>query len=232
MKFIHTKAIVLGRLNFGEADRIVRILSPELGKLSGIAKGVRRVKSKLAGGLELLSENNLVLIAGKSELYTVRSARHTTTWSKIVQDFTRLHHAYDMLQFLDKVLSDGGGQDTYPILYQALEHLNFASVHPDVLLLWYYLQILQVLGHQPNLQTDNTGAALSSERVYVFDHQSGSLMLASGVQADTLLEERHIKLWRLCMVCDVATITAVGGVDAAATESLPTLEKFTKYTFN
>lgn len=49
---LHTRAIVLRRTNYGETDRILNLLTPE-GKKSVLAKGVRREKSKLAGGIEL-----------------------------------------------------------------------------------------------------------------------------------------------------------------------------------
>ena len=47
-----TQAIVLRRTNFGEADRILTLLTP-LGQRGAMARGVRREKSKLAGGIEL-----------------------------------------------------------------------------------------------------------------------------------------------------------------------------------
>ena len=48
-----TEAIILRRTNYGEADRVISLITPDRGKISGIAKGVRKPKSKLAGGLEL-----------------------------------------------------------------------------------------------------------------------------------------------------------------------------------
>lgn len=231
MKYVTTKAIVLGRTNYGEADRIIRVLSQDIGKISGIAKGVRKINSKMAGGLELLGENELTLMSGKSDLYTIRSARNKASWSDILQDFTRLHHAYDMLQFLDKTVDDGAGKELYPLLFSALENLNYDTVHPDVLVLWFYLQVLQSLGNQPNLQVDVDGKPLDGESVYLFDFQAGAFLPATGLAPEGVMEPRHIKLWRLALVCDVSTITAVGGVEQAATESLPVLERFIKYTF-
>ena len=55
MKQLVTEVIILARTDYGEADRILTVLSPEYGKLRLLAKGVRRVKSKLAGGIELFS---------------------------------------------------------------------------------------------------------------------------------------------------------------------------------
>ena len=56
-----TLTIVLRRTDFGEADRILTLLTPE-GKKTAIARGVRKPKSKLAGGIELFSLNEVVLI--------------------------------------------------------------------------------------------------------------------------------------------------------------------------
>ena len=49
---IKTLAYVLRRTNYGEADRILNIITPN-GKISAIAKGARKEKSKLAGGIEM-----------------------------------------------------------------------------------------------------------------------------------------------------------------------------------
>jgi len=56
-----TEAIVLKRVNVGEADKILTLYTPNPGKLSAIAKGVRRPKSKLGGHLELLTHSSLML---------------------------------------------------------------------------------------------------------------------------------------------------------------------------
>jgi len=51
MKRINTHGIVLARTDFGEADRILTFLTPDNGKVKAIAKGVRKQKSKMAGGI-------------------------------------------------------------------------------------------------------------------------------------------------------------------------------------
>ena len=65
-----TKAIVLRRTNYGEADRILTLLTP-LGQRNAIARGVRREKSRLAGGIELFAVSDVVLHRGKGSLYTM-----------------------------------------------------------------------------------------------------------------------------------------------------------------
>jgi DNA repair protein RecO (recombination protein O) len=61
-----SEALVLRGLDLGEADRVLTILTPHLGKLRIIAKGVRRPRSRLGGGLEPLGHVDLVLAVGRT----------------------------------------------------------------------------------------------------------------------------------------------------------------------
>jgi len=74
MKTERTRAVVLRRTNYGEADRIVQLLTP-VGRRSVMARGVRKEKSKLAGGIELFAVSDVVLGQGKGDLGVVTSAR-------------------------------------------------------------------------------------------------------------------------------------------------------------
>ena len=60
-----TSAIILKRVDYGEADRILTLLTPDHGKLSLMAKGVRKIKSKLAGGIELFSISTITFAEGR-----------------------------------------------------------------------------------------------------------------------------------------------------------------------
>ena len=61
-----TEAIVLRTMELGEADRVLSVLTPRLGKLRVIAKGVRRPRSRIGGGLEPFSDVQLVLAVGRT----------------------------------------------------------------------------------------------------------------------------------------------------------------------
>ena len=71
---LKTEAVVLRGIRYGEADRILHLYTPERGRVSAIAKGVRRAKSRFGGRLEPFFRLNLVLYQGKSDLMTVTSA--------------------------------------------------------------------------------------------------------------------------------------------------------------
>ena len=71
---LKTQAIVLRRTNYGEADRILNILTPQ-GKMAVMARGVRKEKSRLAGGIEMFCLSDIVVHQGRSEFAILTSAK-------------------------------------------------------------------------------------------------------------------------------------------------------------
>jgi DNA repair protein RecO (recombination protein O) len=71
---VKTEAVVLRSMRFGEADRILHLYTPERGRISAIAKGVRKTRSRFGGRLEPFFRLRLVLHEGRSDLMTVTSA--------------------------------------------------------------------------------------------------------------------------------------------------------------
>ncbi|MDQ3929945.1 MAG: DNA repair protein RecO, partial [Chloroflexota bacterium] len=56
-----SEAVVIKRSDLGEADKILTIFTPHFGKLRVVAKGVRKVSSRLAGHVELFTRNQMLL---------------------------------------------------------------------------------------------------------------------------------------------------------------------------
>lgn len=75
MPSYQTTGLVIGRTNFGESDRIIRFITPDYGKISAVARGVRKIKSRLAGHLEPLGTVMLSLTTGRSNIDVITGAR-------------------------------------------------------------------------------------------------------------------------------------------------------------
>ena len=87
-KDLKTVGIVLKRTNYGEADRILNVITP-VGKVSVIARGVRKEKSKLAGGVEMLTLSDYVMHFGKSEMGVVTSARMVRYFGGLLKNYEK-----------------------------------------------------------------------------------------------------------------------------------------------
>src|SRR4051812_50082006 len=81
---LKTDAIVLRSMRYGEADRILHLYTPGRGRVSAIAKGVRKTKSRFGGRLEPFFSLKLILHEGRSDLMTV-------TGAEPIAGYPRLH---------------------------------------------------------------------------------------------------------------------------------------------
>src|SRR5918996_3740750 len=104
---LKTEGIVLRTLRFGEADRILHVYTPHRGRLSAIAKGVRRARSRFGGRLEPFFRLNLVLYEGRSELLTVTSAEAVAAYPRLREDAGALDGAARACEAVARVFDDG-----------------------------------------------------------------------------------------------------------------------------
>ncbi len=169
---IVTRGIVLSRIDYGEADRILTILTPGHGKLSMMARGVRKSKSKLAGGIELFSTSDITYMAGRGELGTLISSRLIKYYDNIVSDIERVQLGYELIKLLNKVTEDNPESDYFDLLEQAFIALNDKAYSIELIRIWFHAQLLRMAGHSPNLRSDTSDNKLAVDAKYNFDPEA------------------------------------------------------------
>lgn len=149
-RLYRTEAIVLKRSNLGEADRLLTLYTPHLGKYRVIAKGARRPTSRKAGHLELLSHSKLLLAKGRS-LDIVTQAETVNAFSKLREDLSKTSRAYYIIELIDRFT--GEGIENYPLFELLLQVLTWLNDQTDVELItrFYELRLLKLVGYQPQL---------------------------------------------------------------------------------
>lgn len=166
MKHVKTTGIILSRTDYGEADRILTILTPDHGKLRLKARGVRKVKSKLAGGIELFSTSHITFIEGKGNgLGMLISTRLIKHYGHIVNDLGRVQLGYDLTKLLNRVTEDHPDNEYYELLEQAFAALDSSTIGLDLIRIWFQVQLLKLAGHEPNLNN------LTESKKYTFDFE-------------------------------------------------------------
>ncbi len=196
MKQLVTTGIVLARTDYGEADRMLTLLTPDHGKLRLMAKGVRRAKSKLAGGIELFSVSTVTYIVGRSELGTLISSRLVRHYGTIVKDINRTMLGYDLIKKLNKATEDEPEPDYFQLLQQGFEALDDANIELPLIQLWFAMQLLRIGGHTPNLQTDTAGDKLAVDLTYNFSFDDMAFTPV-GTADDGRFNANQIKFLRL-----------------------------------
>lgn len=188
-----TTGIVLARTDYGEADRIITLLTPNVGKLRLMAKGVRRVKSKLAGGIELFSVTNVTYIRGRGEISTLVSSRLVTYYGHIVEDIDRTMLGYELIKQLARATEDEPETDYFHLLEQSFEALNDHSIPLELVDVWFMARLLRLGGHTPNLQTEPDGTKLAADKTYEFSFDDTAFVARAGASYGAA----HIKFLRI-----------------------------------
>lgn len=207
-KQIKTKAIVLKRTDYGDTDRILQIITP-LGKLSVIARGVRKLKSKLAGGIELLSVSDVVIQEGRGDINTLISSRLDIFYGNILKDYDRLEFANFLLKNISKSSENVSESIWYDMTKEILEALDKIEVPLNVIKSWFYLRISSYHGHELSLLYDTESNKLENQKKYTYDIENKGLT----IKQNGNITSEHIKILRILNNRPLLTIMNVGGIE-------------------
>ncbi len=172
---LKTEGIVLRSLRYGEADRILHLYTPDRGRVSAIAKGVRRARSRFGGRLEPFFHLQLVLYEGRSDLLTVTSAETVAAHPRLREDAAALDGAARACEAVARVYDDGDPHaGVFHLLANELTLLDREPARagrPNALA--FRLKLLLAAGFAPQL----AACASCGER----EHLSGFSGAAGGV---------------------------------------------------
>ena len=150
MAIRHDQGIVLRSFPFGEADKVVVLLSPNNGKLRTVAKGVRKTKSRFGGRLEPFTHVDLVLYEGRN-LDTITQVSVIEPFHALRQDLDRVVAAGTMVEVADAVAQENESSvRLFLLLQRGLRALDAGPEHPD-LLTAFLLKSAEAIGVAPAL---------------------------------------------------------------------------------
>ena len=145
-----TDAIVLSRFDLGEADRVLTLITPGVGKLKAIAKGVRRPTSRLGGSLEPFAELTLAMARGRTfDVVTQVSVGHA--WLNLRDSLESAATAWYIAELADRSLEERhAAEPLYLLLRRAYELLD-VGMAPGRVARWYEMHLLDELGVRPEV---------------------------------------------------------------------------------
>jgi len=145
-----TDGIVLSRFDLGEADRVLTMITPELGKIRIIAKGVRRPTSRLGGSLEPFAELNVGLARGRT-FDVVTEVRVGHAWLRLRDSLESAATAWYIAELADRSLEERHeAEPLYALLRRAYELLD-AGMAPGRVARWYEMHLADELGQRPEV---------------------------------------------------------------------------------
>ena len=168
-------AVVLGSHKFGEADRVVVLLTRDHGKVRAVARGVRRMRSSIGARLEPMSHVDISLRTGR-ELDTVDQVRLVHTHMRLRDDLDRLRQGLAMVEAMNKVTPD---RVPVPHLYELLSRALHAldERNSPVMMGAFFWRLMQIEGQSPEL--DRCVGCGESGDFVAFDMTEGGVQCGS-----------------------------------------------------
>lgn len=147
---IRTEGVILRRRDFGEKDRILTVFTRKLGRVGLIAKGVRNPSSRKAGHLETFMRSSLLIGRGRN-LHILTQAEVIDEYPVLRESLTGIGYGSYVVELVDAfTYEEGSHLALYRLLISTLERLNQGEP-PDLVLRYYELRILELVGFRPEL---------------------------------------------------------------------------------
>jgi DNA repair protein RecO (recombination protein O) len=176
---LKTQAIVLRSIRYGEADRILHLYTPHHGRISAIAKGARRARSRFGARLEPFFHLRLVLHEGRSELHTVTSADTVAAHPALRESAATLDSAARACDAVSRLFETS---EPHPEVFRLLTNqLALLCTHPaqagPANGLAFRLKLLLAAGIVPQL--GSCAVCGESEHLQGFSAAAGGVVCAS-----------------------------------------------------
>ena len=153
-RFFTTDALVIGSMRYREADRIITLYTKDRGRLSAVAKGVRRTKSKVGGRLEPFSLVRMSLHSGRGTLYTVVGVETVRTFQGVRDVLFRMEEGARLLTAVRHLFpAEEGSAPAFNLLVRGVARLAEAEDPPAAAgtVLATRLKLLMLLGYAPEV---------------------------------------------------------------------------------
>jgi DNA repair protein RecO (recombination protein O) len=146
-----TEAIVIRKTKLGEADSILTFFTPQLGKIQGFARSLRKPKSRMAGHLELLTYSSVSFVRGHN-IDTITGAQTINGFLPIKDDLWLMSYGLYISELVNQFTAEHQEHDDiFQLMLETFEQLPGAE-NKELLLRNFELHLLENAGYRPQLR--------------------------------------------------------------------------------
>lgn len=226
--------LVIRKMNMGEADRLLVILTPEHGKVKAMAKGVRRPRAKLAAWLDMFRYNNFELVSGRS-FYIVTGAQTIKPLIGEATSWDRLAVAYYICELVDQLVEEGHSlAGVFELACDALAKIGEGKIDEKLIRASFEMKLLGLLGINPQLaRCVVSGKELAPEGALAFSCRLGGVLAGEEAYRDDFgrpVSINAVKLMRLLGQYPLEAITQIKIEEADIAAAVSCISDFVSYT--
>lgn len=176
MSLLKTEGIVLRTRDLGEADKIITLYSSARGKISTLAKGVKKTKSRLAALSHPFSYSNYLLFQGRT-FYTVTQGEIIRSHHQLRDNLWKMAYATYFCEIVDLALEEGEPNET---IFQLLLHSFLLLIQEEkrlsLIARLFEIRFLTFSGYRPHLESCVFCQAEIEEKTLKFSSRQGGLI--------------------------------------------------------
>jgi len=183
-RLYRTRGLVLKRRDFGEADRLLTVLTRDHGKVTLLAKGARKPSSRKAPHVDLFKHVDLLVHKGRS-FGIVSQADTVSTFASFHQDLERLAAAHYMAELADVLTAEEEeAAAVYDFMLSVLQWLD-EGAEPRLVQRYFELHFLDLAGYRPQLYSCLACSQWLQAEVNFFDPVAGGMFCPRCQQRST-----------------------------------------------
>ena len=162
MGLIKTKGIVIASANSSDNDKVLTILTPDLGKISAFYRGAKKSKASALNSSEYLSFSELVLYKSPNDNYSINSAEVIELFYNLRTDIDKLNYATTISKIIYDVTDENiPAYDVLQLFLNTLYVISETDKNLDLVFCVFRIRLLAVLGFLPQVSNCvNCGAPM------------------------------------------------------------------------
>ena len=179
-----TEGIVLKSMEYEEADKIVTIYTKDYGKITAIAKGVRKTKSKFGSSLEILTHSNFLIYKGRN-IDIVSQTEILESFFSTSKEVIKFAFAVNCLEVVNRLSEEREiNIGLFNLLKEVLHYLK-ESNDPKLQTLSFKWQTISILGYRPSLNhCCRCNKSVEDQKEMYFNIKEGGLVCNNCIAKD------------------------------------------------
>jgi DNA repair protein RecO (recombination protein O) len=147
-----TEGIIIRTQDYGESNKIITVLTQGYGKISLMARGARKMKSRLSSVVQLFTYGQFLFFKGSAKsMGNLSQGEVIHSFRDLRQDLTKTAYAAYCAEWMDKVLThDEPGGYAFQLLLQTFEYLA-EDKNASVLARLFEMKMLTLAGYKPQV---------------------------------------------------------------------------------
>ncbi len=191
-----SEGIVLKSFSYDEADVIARIFTKKQGKIDVLAKGAKKMKSRLSSSIQVFTLGEFSYYQKNNNLAILQQSEIVKSYKNIVSNLDLTFMVYYICEFLDYFLADYQEQSkVFDLTAKTLDFLNNYDDSSQAIFMAFKIKAMALLGYSPNLTNCITCGKDHSHDHFIFSIKEGGLICSTCLPNNkTFLHKKEILL--------------------------------------